>query len=136
MTLFLTNRYLTNSYYRESFHANCSERKFRTRYRISKVRCVSVGNCVWIYHFAGVFELLLMDELIHLHFIENLEVAEQQVVNRRRRTPEDPFLLSDEKFIKIFRLSKNLARYLIDLLTPFLTAPKRARDLDITTKVS
>lgn len=76
-----------------------------------------------------------MDEFIHLFHIEDLEAAENQHPNVQRN-PQNPFTLSDTHFIKMFRLTKNLTRYLIDILTPYLRAPRRRTDLEISTKVS
>nr|CAI5850118.1 unnamed protein product [Callosobruchus analis] len=48
---------------------------------------------------------------------------------------EDPFELSDRKFIKIFRLTKDLTRQLINIVSPHVESPRRASALTIETKV-
>lgn len=78
-----------------------------------------------------------MDELVLLEAIENLEQQEIQAGERYRRfnrlCPFDN--MSDNKFLQMFRLSKELARYLINMLQPFMRTPTRNTDLDISTKV-
>lgn len=48
---------------------------------------------------------------------------------------QNPFDLSDKLFIKHFRLTKDLVRYLIDTLDNFLIAPTRTSSIDKATKV-
>lgn len=48
---------------------------------------------------------------------------------------EDAFGLADAKFIKFFRVNKELAEFLIDLLGPFLMHPTRRSGLSVETKV-
>lgn len=43
--------------------------------------------------------------------------------------------LSDRNFIKRYRLSKNLAKRVITLLTPFMIVPSTSRGLSIERKV-
>jgi len=43
--------------------------------------------------------------------------------------------LSDRNFIKRYRLSKNLAKRVITLLTPFMNVPSTSRGLSIERKV-
>lgn len=44
--------------------------------------------------------------------------------NERRflRHRSDPFGISDTQFVELFRLSKNMVRYLIDILTPHISS--------------
>ncbi|XP_031339432.1 putative nuclease HARBI1 [Photinus pyralis] len=73
-----------------------------------------------------VVQLLLIEEL------EDIEVRNRRVHRRRL----DPFNeLSDEYFIKVFRLSKALAQFLVHLLKDYIAPANRSTDLDITTKV-
>lgn len=57
--------------------------------------------------------------------------------NRMRFRRENPFeILSDCLFKKLFRLTKPLVRFLVDILDPFLEAPTRISALDKPTKVT
>ncbi|KAJ3647953.1 hypothetical protein Zmor_019795 [Zophobas morio] len=79
-----------------------------------------------------------MDELVQILEIEHLENLEGQVEHGRRlrRNPRNPFAeLNERQFINMFRLTKQLTQYLINILQPFLTPPLRATDLNIQTKV-
>lgn len=76
-----------------------------------------------------------MDEFIQLILLENLENFENQPMLNNRSNPEDPFALSERQFVKLFRLTKNLCRLLINTLTPFMRGPNRPTDLRIQTKV-
>lgn len=77
-----------------------------------------------------------MDDM-YIAALENLERQENAYNFRRRcHKPVDAFLLSDFIFIKNFRLTKDLVRYVINLLTPFISEPSRKSALDIQTKVS
>lgn len=69
--------------------------------------------------------------------INDIEDAEDQAQEPIRRfyQQEPSFELSETKFIKLFRLSKELARNLIQMVTPFMEAPTRASALSIQTKV-
>lgn len=68
-----------------------------------------------------------------INALENAEMAEQ----RRRifHIRDDPFELSNEQFITLFRLNKASARYVIDLVEPYLTPQTRISAIDSTTKV-
>jgi hypothetical protein len=68
--------------------------------------------------------------------IENLELLEQGPILNNQHNPQDPFLLlSDRQFIRMFRLSKNVCRWLIDFLEPYMRPQIRRRDLDVKTRV-
>lgn len=73
-------------------------------------------------------------------FLNVLFLNELEEFQRPRRiydNRQDPFIrLSDKAFLRLFRLSKELARYLIEILSPLLQEQKRINDLDVTTKVS
>lgn len=61
----------------------------------------------------------LINQAIILNELEAAEIAAER--NPRRIFYErDPFELSDNKFRKIFRLSKNLVNEFIDDLQPFM----------------
>lgn len=68
-----------------------------------------------------------------INALENAEMAEE----RRRifHIRDDPFELPDKQFIELFRLSKDAARYVIDLVEPHLTPQTRISAIDPTTKV-
>ncbi|KAG5900538.1 hypothetical protein JTB14_022845 [Gonioctena quinquepunctata] len=61
------------------------------------------------------------------------EGRERQYYERFRLDPFDH--LSDNMFIRLFRLNKQLVRDVIEMLNPFLTPPRRLHDLDKQTKV-
>lgn len=73
-----------------------------------------------------------MDELIAINQIEILEAAEEMEANPGRdfwskwMKDQNPFQnLSEEQFIKLFRLSKNTTEELIEELDEFLPNPTR-----------
>ena len=68
--------------------------------------------------------------------IANIERQEAQNVRQPFGIKIDPLLaLSDHLFIKTYRLSKVLTKYLIELVTPFMEPPKRTSALSIQNKV-
>ncbi|KAJ8910058.1 hypothetical protein NQ315_013313 [Exocentrus adspersus] len=78
-----------------------------------------------------------MEEFVFLHLIQDLEEAEIQANegNRQKLNPRDPFVeLDDDQFIKIFRLSKDLCRFVIESVTPFMSPKRRNTDLSISTR--
>jgi hypothetical protein len=76
--------------------------------------------------------------LLHLEQLAALEDAEEAVfvMEDRFHISGDPFLISDVKFIKIFRLNKVLTRNLIDELSEFMVPPARSSALTIEKRVS
>lgn len=66
--------------------------------------------------------------------VEDAEIQDNIGVNVLQKN--DPFQLSDDKFIKMFRLTKDLVRQLIDIVNPYVVAPTRASALTVDTKVS
>ncbi|KAK4872578.1 hypothetical protein RN001_014607, partial [Aquatica leii] len=66
----------------------------------------------------------------------------QEVENNAERPPrryhdrDDPFELSDKQFIRLFRLTKELTRFVIDLVGDYIPAPSRLSGLDVQTKIS
>lgn len=79
-------------------------------------------------------------EMAMLFTINNVEEHENNICNEKHtRNPEyitDPFILSDQLFINNFRLSKNVIRYLIDLLKPHIESNSRSSAIDLNTEVS
>lgn len=80
-----------------------------------------------------------MDELAQIAALENLERVEifaNRTTPRRYITREDPFqILNDRMFVKFFRLTKDLAKELIEILNDYLEPPSRKSALDKQTKV-
>ena len=68
---------------------------------------------------------------------EDVEEAEHLQDVRRDVLPQrNPFRMSDEKFIRLFRLTKPLTRVVVEMVSPFMVQPSRISALTITTKVS
>lgn len=76
-----------------------------------------------------------MGRFVILNDLIDAEEQEDRPVRRFYRR-ENAFELTDEKFIKTFRLTKLLVRNLILLLTPFLQAPIRSSAITIELKVT
>lgn len=70
--------------------------------------------------------------------INELEGAELAAARNPRvmYDERDPFDLSDSKFIKLFRLSKNLAYEFIEDISPFMIEKTRKSALSIQRKVN
>lgn len=71
--------------------------------------------------------------------LKNLERRENAVNYRKLSHGErfDAFLLPDKMFINNYKLvTKDLMRYVINILTPYVTESKRTSALDIQTRVS
>lgn len=78
------------------------------------------------------FNDLILNDILQ----EDLEDAVEQMEIRRDVLPQrDPFLLSDQKFIKLFRVSKDLCQEIVEMLTPYIVAPTRTSALTVSTKV-
>ncbi|XP_022183155.1 putative nuclease HARBI1 [Myzus persicae] len=77
-----------------------------------------------------------MDEF-YIAALENLERQENAVNYRKLSHSErfDAFLLPDYIFINNYRLTKDLVRYVINILTPHMTEATRTSALNIQTKV-
>lgn len=54
---------------------------------------------------------------------------------RRREIISDPFLLSDRLFVTNSRLTKNIVKYLIELLRHYIITNSRSFAIDLNTKV-
>lgn len=68
-----------------------------------------------------------------INALENAEIAERRRIFHIR---DDPFELSNEQFITLFRLNKASARYVIDLVESHLTPQTSIFAIDSTTKVN
>nr|CAI5859958.1 unnamed protein product [Callosobruchus analis] len=68
---------------------------------------------------------MAVNDLINLGAIEALEQAELLASRPVRQIPSwsDPYELSDNAFIKLYRLTKPMTENLIDILTPHIPAP-------------
>jgi len=79
----------------------------------------------------------IMTNFVVNNFIENAVCVNENncVRNDFHKPLSDPFTQSKQMFIKNFRLTKHVARYLIDILRPFLKSPSRLSSIDIDTKV-
>ncbi|KAL5245888.1 hypothetical protein ACI65C_013296 [Semiaphis heraclei] len=82
-----------------------------------------------------------MDDLDLYELFAGVEVLEQIEENanaapRHEHKAVDPFIdLSDRNFIKKYRLSKELAKWVITLLTPFMNGASTSRGFSIERKV-
>ncbi|KAG5896588.1 hypothetical protein JTB14_024398 [Gonioctena quinquepunctata] len=77
-----------------------------------------------------------MDDLQYIAAIEDLEIAEQPVERHNRFENLSPFeILNEDQFLQTFRLTKELCRFVIDTLTPFMRPQRRATDLSIRIRV-
>lgn len=74
--------------------------------------------------------------MANLFAIQNMEVQENVGLQRLKNNRVDPFTLSDRLFVKNFRLTKDLTRYLIELLSPFVKVKSRSSAIDLSTKVN
>lgn len=78
------------------------------------------------------------EEMANLFAIQNMEMQENVGYGRllKKKNRVDPFTFSDRLFIKNFRLTKDLTRYLIELLSPFVEVKSRSSAIDLSTKVN
>lgn len=79
------------------------------------------------------------DELMYLNAIAALEEAEMAnaIPPRIFHQRDDPFAaMSDNKFIRTYRLTKQMASNLIDIVEPHLPQPLRSSALDASVKVN
>lgn len=78
------------------------------------------------------------DDLVGLALVELVEEAEiiAQYPDRQFYPRINAFNLSDEKFVKLIRLTKDATRELVNSIIPFVAQPTRGSALDVTTKVS
>lgn len=79
------------------------------------------------------------DEMAMLFAIDNVyeyefAISVRQI--RKKETISDPFDISDRPFIKNFRLTKDLVKYLVELLEPYIDSKSRQSAIDLNTKVS
>nr|CAI5829502.1 unnamed protein product [Callosobruchus analis]CAI5831382.1 unnamed protein product [Callosobruchus analis] len=80
---------------------------------------------------------MAVNDLINLGAIEALEQAELLASRPVRQIPSwsDPYELSDNAFIKLYRLTKPMTENLIDILTPHIPAPTTISGLSVARKV-
>lgn len=77
------------------------------------------------------------EELEFLAAIENLEVQEENNRFQRRFFQyKNAFTMSDRHFVKHFRFTKELIRYLIELVRPYVRDSTRASSIPLETKVN
>lgn len=74
------------------------------------------------------------DELAWRQINTNINFNEN-LAPRNYNNHFDAFELSDNRFVKLLRLSKELVQHLIDSLSPFMAQPNRKSALDVNTKV-
>ena len=68
---------------------------------------------------------------------EEIEIAAQRHRHPRFHTRDDPFqLLSDAAFLKMYRMTKELAQNIIDLVDPYIVPQTRCSALDTSVKVN
>lgn len=79
-----------------------------------------------------------IEEIGILQGINNIIEAELEMdlPPRIYNTRDDAFQLPDRQFVRKFRLNKQLAEFLIDLVSPYMVQPQRASALDPSVKVS
>lgn len=79
-----------------------------------------------------------LDEIMFANqVINDLQEAEDEIEGPGRvfYNRIDAFTLRDECFIKLFRLSKDLTRQVVELVRPFLPEPVRRSAITVETKV-
>ncbi|XP_060845695.1 putative nuclease HARBI1 [Rhopalosiphum padi] len=77
-----------------------------------------------------------MDFDLMAYFVNiNEQIDEIELRNNFQRPTYDTFALTDKLFMKNFRLSKEITRYLINILKPFIVVDTRLSSIDIQTKV-
>lgn len=70
--------------------------------------------------------------------LQNAEIVEEgrnHDIRYNHRIQDDPFELSNKKFVQLFRLSKTAVRYLTDIVEPHMNVQKRISAISPTTKV-
>lgn len=75
------------------------------------------------------------EEMANLFAIQNVEVHKNVGLHERLLTKEncvDSFKLSDRSFVKNYRLTKDLTRYLIQLLSPFVEVKSCSSAIDLS----
>lgn len=88
-------------------------------------------------HFIGFAVKMLHLELLECAYAYDVAVAraEARRLNVLARKSDPAFDLSDRKFVKRYRLSKDLTRELISELTPHFPPTVRSDALSVETKV-
>lgn len=77
------------------------------------------------------------DDIINIMAMSNLEEAEilASQPDRQFHIRDDPFNLSDNAFVREYRLSKVMVNKLIDYLQPLMVIPTRSLALDVKVNV-
>lgn len=78
----------------------------------------------------------MADEMVQIIMNEMLENLERRDMRIYRERGNPLYDLSEKQFVKLFRLSKELVRFLINRISDYIVPSQRPQDLDITTKVS
>jgi len=77
-----------------------------------------------------------MDFDLMAYFVNiNEQIDEIELRNNFQWPTYDAFALTDKLFMKNNRLSKEITRYLINILKPFIVVDTRLSSIDIQTKV-
>lgn len=78
-----------------------------------------------------------LTELMMFNVLGAMEEAEYLNSYRRQMNyREDPFEMSDHKFVQLFRLDKSMVDQLIDRINPYMTNGKISWALDTKDKVN
>lgn len=73
-----------------------------------------------------------------INALQNAEILEERRdhnIRYNHRIQDDPFELSEKKFVQLYRLSKAAARYLIDIVEPHMNPQTRISAISPTIKV-
>jgi len=71
-----------------------------------------------------------------LYALQNAEIVEDRNnIRRYHLIQDDPFELSDKKFVQLFRLNKAAVRYLIGIVEPYMNPQTRISAISPTTKI-
>lgn len=78
------------------------------------------------------------DDLAYIYAMNMINEHEMAIHNPRRgfSVKYDPFTQCERIFLKNYRLSKDLVRQLIFMVTPYIDPPSRSSSINIPIKVS
>lgn len=78
-----------------------------------------------------------MAEFIFINHVNNLLNPDNELNNPNPIIAYDPLrVLNDRQFIQMYRISKDLFRFLKNILRPYIKDRVRATDLSVSDKVS
>lgn len=78
-----------------------------------------------------------MEDLLHLELIEELENAEIAVEAENNINIRDPVTeLNEDQFQRLFRVTKDLFRFIVEIVQPYMRAKVKKTDLEVSEKVS